>query len=320
MVDIFNENGKKASRSNAMLRTEKNADEAYFDIVRRILDEGEWKESRTGIRTLAIAGATFEQDMGKGFPLLTTKRMGLQSVAAELEFFIKGITDKRWLQDRKCTIWDEWANPEKARYGHDEISKAKMREERDLGPVYGWQWRHFGAEYKGYDDDYTGKGFDQLATMIETLKKNPNDRRQAVSAWNPAQIGQMALPPCHWGFHVTIINNRLNLLWNQRSVDTMLGLPYNIASYGLLLHLLTKEIGKEVEGLKEGRLVGFLSDVHIYENHMEGVREQLSRDPKRYQMPQVITENFKSIFEWQYTDTKSIGYESYTKIEFPIAV
>ncbi len=164
------------------------------------------------------------------------------------------------------------------------------------------------------------KGFDQLATAIETLKRDPNDRRQAVSAWNPNQLGQMALPPCHWGFHLTIIDNRLNLMWNQRSVDTMLGLPYNIASYGLLLHLLTKEIGKGVEGLREGKLVGFLSDVHIYENHMTGVAEQLKRDPKMYPMPVIRTDEFKSIFEWEYTDTKKVSYESYPKIDFPIAV
>ncbi|MCL5112384.1 MAG: thymidylate synthase [Candidatus Marsarchaeota archaeon] len=320
MVNTFREDNSSTSGARVLVRKESNADEAYLGIVNRILKEGKWKENRTGVRTLAIAGATFEHDMASGFPLLTTKKMGLQSVAAELEFFIRGVTDKKWLQDRKCTIWDEWANPEKAPYGHDEKSKVLMRAERDLGPVYGWQWRHFGAEYISYDTDYTGKGYDQLAVLIEKLKKDPNDRRQAVSAWNPNQISKMALPPCHWGFHVTIINNRLNLTWNQRSVDTMLGLPYNIASYALLLHLLTKEIGKEVEGLKEGKLVGFLSDVHIYESHMKGVKEQISRDPRRYPSPKVQTDHFKSIFEWEYTDTKKVGYESYPKIEFPIAV
>ncbi len=320
MVNAFRKEGVAASTNKALLRKELNADEAYLGIVNRVLKEGEWKENRTGMRALAIVGATFEHDMENGFPMLTTKKMGLQSVAAELEFFIKGITDKKWLQDRKCTIWDEWANPKKSPYGHDDESKARMRAERDLGPIYGWQWRHFGATYENYDTDYTGKGFDQLAVAIETLKKAPNDRRQVVSAWNPTQLGQMALPPCHLGFHITIIDNRLNLTWNQRSVDTMLGLPYNIASYALLLHLLTKEIGKEVEGLKEGKLVGFLSDVHIYENHMEGVMEQISRNPRKYPVPKIRTDEFGSIFEWKYTDTKKEAYESYPKINFPIAV
>ncbi len=303
-----------------LLREEKTADESYFDILRKILKEGEWKDTRTGIRALSIAGTVFEHDMANGLPLLTTKRMGIKSVAAELEFFIKGITDKRWLQDRKCTIWDEWANPKKAPYGHDDESKARMRAERDLGPVYGWQWRHFGAEYVNYDTDYTGKGCDQLAAMVGTLKRDPNNRQQYVTAMDPNLVKQQALPPCHVAFHVTIIGNRLNLTWYQRSVDTPLGLPYNIASYAILLHLLTKEIGKEVNGLEEGKLVGFLSDVHIYENQMDGVIEQLSRNPRRHGSSSLRTDSFKGIFDWQYTDTKVEGYESDPKIDFPIAV
>jgi thymidylate synthase len=193
----------------------------------------------------------------------------------------------------------------------DKIIKLGQLLERDLGPIYGWQWRHFGAEYRGYDNNYKGQGIDQLEKIVDTLKKNPNDRRMIVTAWNPNDISKMGLPACHYGFQVTVINDKLNLLWNQRSVDTMLGLPFNIASYGLLLHLLAKQ-----SGFKEGSLTGFLADVHIYENQVEGAKEQLSRDPNKYKLPTVSTENFKSIFYWEYKDTKLEGYESYPKIDF----
>ena len=286
---------------------------SYLNIVRHILDHGERKENRTGMDALTVAGVMFEHDMAHGFPLLTTKKMPFKTIRVELEFFIKGLTDKKWLQDRRCTIWNEWANPKKAPYGHDEASKKRMMEERDLGPVYGFQWRHFDAPYENYDSDYAGKGIDQLAKVVETLRKNPQDRRMIVMAWNPKALPEQALPPCHYGFQVTVINGKLNLLWNQRSVDTMLGLPFNIASYALLLHLLAKETG-----LAEGRLIGFLADTHIYVNHVDGAKEQLARAPKT--LPQIVTEPFTSIFNWTGEHTRLEGYEPGEKIEFPIAV
>ncbi len=289
--------------------------QSYLNIVKNVLENGTEKPDRTGIGTIAIAGALFQHDMAKGFPLLTTKKMPFKIIATELEFFIKGITDKKWLKERKCHIWDEWANPKKAPYGHDEKSKARMAEERDLGPIYGFQWRHFNAPYKSWDTDYTGQGIDQLAQLIETIKTDPENRRMIVSAWNPQQMNQMALPPCHWACQVTVIGGKLNLMWNQRSVDTMLGLPFNIASYAIFLHLLAKETG-----LKEGILNGFLGDVHIYKNHIEAAKEQLTRDPNMYKLPSIETNTFTSIFDWQATDTICIGYESYPKIYFKIAI
>lgn len=288
---------------------------AYLDIVEKILKEGKLENTRTGIKAYTIAGAMFEHDMSKGFPLLTTKKTPFKLVATELEFFINGITDKKWLQDKNNHIWNEWAKPQLAPYGHDEESKKKMLEERDLGPIYGFQWRHFNALYTTFEADYAGKGIDQLKKVVETIKTNPRDRRMIVSAWNPQQFDEMALPPCHYGFQVTVIDGKLNLLWNQRSVDTMLGLPFNIASYALLLHLLAKETG-----LKQGKLVGFLADVHIYENHLEGVKEQLSRDPDKYPLATIETNNWKSIFNWHAEDTKVLNYQSYDKIPFVIAV
>lgn len=287
----------------------------YLDIVKKVMDNGVKVDTRTGVKAYTIAGAIFEHDMSKGFPLLTTKKVPFRLISSELEFFIKGITDKKWMQDNNNHIWDEWAKPQLAPYGHDEKSKKKMLEERDLGPIYGFQWRHFNAPYESYDTDYTGKGIDQLKKIIDTLKTNPRDRRMIVSAWNPQQFGEMALPPCHYSYQVTVIDGKLNLLWNQRSVDTMLGLPFNIASYALLLHLLAKEAG-----LEEGKLVGFLADVHIYENHMDGAKEQLSRDPNKYPLATIETENWKSIFDWKYQDTKVLNYQSYDRIPFEIAI
>ena len=288
---------------------------AYLDIVKEVLEKGELVETRQGTKAYTIAGAIFEHDMSKGYPLLTTKKMPMRLIASELEFFINGITDKQWLLDNNNHIWDEWASPIKAPYGHDEASKKKMLEERDLGPIYGFQWRHFNAKYESYDTDYTGKGFDQLKRLIDILKTNPRDRRMIVNSWNPLQLEEMGLPPCHYCFQVTTINGKVNLLWNQRSVDTMLGLPFNIASYALLLHLIAKEAG-----LQEGKLVGFLADVHLFENHVDGAKEQLTRDPNKYPLPKIETENWKSIYDWKYQDTKLSGYESYDRIPFEIAI
>lgn len=287
----------------------------YLEIVKHILEKGVMTRSRTGIRTLSVAGVMFKHDMAKGFPLLTTKKMPFKCIASELEFFIKGITDKAWLQERKNFIWNEWANPEKAPYGHDEESKKRMMEEKDLGPVYGFQWRYFGADYKDHKTDYTGKGIDQLKILVNMLKSNPLDRRMIVSAWNPTVLHKMAIPPCHYSFQVTVIGNKLHLMWNQRSIDTMLGLPFNIASYAILLHLLAKEAK-----LEEGTLTGFLGNTHIYENHIDGAKEQITRDPNKHPLPRIETKNFKSIFDWKYDDTILADYESYPKIPFDIAV
>lgn len=286
---------------------------SYLDIVKKILDKGILKHNRTGIDTLAIAGVMFEHDMSDGFPLLTTKSVPFRLIASELEFFIKGITDKRWLQERNNHIWDGWCTPKKVPYGHDDLTKKRMMEERDLGPIYGWQWRNFGANYDSFDKKPIGNGIDQLSKVVETLKKDPNNRRMIVSAWNPVDIKDMALPPCHYCFQVIVIGDKLNLLWNQRSIDTALGLPFNIASYGLLLHLLAKE-----SGFKEGRLIGFLGDTHIYVNHVQGLKEQIKRNP--FKLPTLKTENFKSIFEWKHEDSKVENYEHHPRIKFEVAV
>ncbi len=287
--------------------------QAYLEIVRRILERGVVKRNRTGVDALTMPGAMLEHDMAEGFPLLTTKRVPFRLVASELEFFIKGITDKEWLRARDNHIWDEWCSPDRVPYGHDETTRARMLEERELGPIYGWQWRHFGAEYVAHDEPPRGHGVDQLGQLVERLKTDPNDRRMLVTAWNPRDFSRMALPPCHYGFQVTVIEGKLNLMWNQRSVDVALGLPFNIASYALLLHLLAREAG-----LQEGRLVGFLADTHVYVNHIAGLRVQLTREP--FPLPQVVTKSSRDLFAWCYEDSQVQNYRAHPRIPFEIAV
>lgn len=293
---------------------------AYLDILENIMTNGkDLRMNRTGIPDIGLsAGAVFEHDMSTGFPLVTTKKMGLKNIATELEFFLYGITDKRWLQDRKCHIWDEWANPVKVEQKYniatnnlpnltdDEkntIRNSIMDSERDLGPIYGFQWRHFGGEYvwnekrinKNPTDNFNPKnpGIDQVQNAIYKLKNNPNDRRILVSAWNPVAIPQMALPPCHVMHQLVVRDGKLSLIWTQRSCDMFLGVPYNIASYALLLLLYAKEAG-----LKPGTLKGELHDAHIYQNHIPQVREQLQRKPYPLPTVEIPNDNWRGMLNW----------------------
>lgn len=280
-----------------------NGEIEYLKSLQMILDTGFLKPNRTGTSAYTAMPMVLQHDMQEGFPLLTTKKMGIKSIAAELEFFIKGLTDKKWLQDRRCHIWDEWCNPTKIPSDlHGDAKKEFQKDEMDLGKVYGYQWRNFNSQ------DY-----DQLKVIVDKLKSDPTDRRMICSAWNPNEIHEMSLPPCHLVWGVQVLDGKLNLWWLQRSVDQGIGLPYNLASYALLLKLLALE-----SGLKEGILTGFLVDVHIYENHIQQVKEQLSRIP--YKLPKLNIKNFKDIYNWQYTDLELLEYESHASIIMPIAV
>lgn len=280
-----------------------NGEINYLNIVDQVLKHGVYKPNRTGVGAYTMAHTMIQHDMSLGFPLLTTKKMGIKIIAAELEGFLKGITDKKWYQDRKCGIWNEWCNPIKIPTGLTDIERKEFQlNEMDLGKIYGYQWRNFNSQ------DY-----DQVKTIVNTLKNDPTNRRMLVSAWNPIQLNEMALPPCHVLWHVTVIGDKLNLCWFQRSVDVGLGLPYNLASYSILLHLLCKETG-----FKEGVVTGFLSDVHIYENHIEQMKEQLIRTP--HKIPKIKTDNFTSIFDWEYTHTEIVDYDSHKSIKMDVAV
>lgn len=279
---------------------------AYLDYLQYVLDNGVKTKNRTGIDTIACSGYMLVHDMKDGFPLLTTKKMGIRNIASELEMFIKGITSKKFLQDRKNHIWDEWCNPKKVPYGNDEETKAKMAAEDDLGPIYGAQWVNFNGDSE--------KG-NQLKNVIETIKKDPTSRRLIVSAWNPLQLDQMALPPCHLGFELLCYPEQgtMDIIWAQRSCDSFLGVPYDLASYALLLTLICKETD-----YKPGKVLGMLGNCHIYENHLDVVKEQLTRTP--HKLPTIEIENFTSIWDWKYSDVKLLNYESEGKLVGAIAV
>ena len=294
-----------------------NGESEYLKILERLLLRGETKENRTGIDTLVIPPTTIQHDMRHGFPLLTTKNVAFKPIRTELEFFIKGLTDKKWLQDRGNTIWNEWASPWHVKQymeENDETDRKKAQlAEENLGPIYGSQWRDFNGGAVPESSIVNDGSNDQLQTIVNSLHDNPNDRRMVCSAWNPLQLSEMALPPCHYSWQVTHINGTLHLNWNQRSVDTFLGLPFNLASYALLLHLLCKETG-----MREGTVTGFLADVHIYKNHIDQVREQLKREPN--DLPEISTEGFTDIFNWEHTMTRSINYKHHPKLVAEVAV
>lgn len=300
----------------------------YLDIVHNVLTYGKNKQpvrkgpdgKAVGLDngTIALANVVFSHNMSDGFPLLTTKKMPLRVIAVELEGFLKGITDKTWFQERNCHIWDEWANPIKVQERLDSIDnlpeswdvapvsrKEAQEEETDLGPIYGAQWRAFHGQT------------DQLKNIVDSLHKAPYDRRMVCSAWNPNEIHKMALPPCHYAWNVTVIDDEINLFWAQRSCDLMLGVPFNIASYALLLELLAKE-----SGFKAGNLSGMLVDCHIYNNQIKGAYEQLQREPKKLPKIEITVDNdiFSSkafsIFDWDHTNIKLSDYDSHGKIDF----
>lgn len=308
-----------------MRRRRYNIEEQYLATLAEILDEGERTENRTGVDTLAIDGVMLKHDMALGFPLMTTKKMKFSNIASELEFFIKGETSKKWLQDRDNHIWDHWCSPEKVPYGNDEETKAKMFAEDDLGPVYGAQWRKFMDPRLDIEENNNGVvgAVDQLQNCVDRLKSNPDCRRNIVSAWNPLALDRMALVPCHVMFRVGVRNGKLNLSWYQRSCDFPVGVPYNIASYALLLHLLAKETGYE-----EGQLTGFFDDAHIYVNQVEAVDKQLDRDPGK--LPRLCTYPLKSrskneyedfkIFDWEHNHTIVLDYNPQSFIKMPVAV
>ncbi len=258
----------------------------YLDLLRDVMENGVDKMDRTGVGTRSVFGRQMRFDLNKGFPLLTTKKMHLKSIIYELLWFIKGDTNVKYLQDHGVRIWNEWAD-----------------ENGDLGPIYGSQWRN-----------WNGEGIDQLAQVIETLKHNPNDRRMIVSAWNVAKVPEMKLPPCHMMFQFYVANSKLSCMLYQRSCDMFLGVSFNIASYALLTMMMA-----QVCGLELGEFVHTLGDTHIYHNHFEQVREQLSREP--LDLPQMkINPCVKDINDFVFEDFTLENYNSYGKLEGKVAV
>lgn len=261
----------------------------YLDLLQRIVNEGTRKEDRTGTGTLSVFGHQMRFNLEEGFPLLTTKKLHLKSIIYELLWFLKGDTNVKYLQENGVRIWNEWAD-----------------ENGELGPVYGHQWRSW--------PNYNGGHIDQIQDIVNALKNNPNSRRMIVSAWNVAEVDQMALPPCHCLFQFYVANGKLSLQLYQRSADTFLGVPFNIASYALLTMMMA-----QVSGLKPGDFIHTTGDTHLYLNHLEQAKEQLKRTPRT--LPRmVINPNVTSIFDFKYDDFTLEGYNPLPHIKAEVSV
>ena len=261
----------------------------YLDLLRHVLDHGTQKSDRTGTGTVSVFGAQLRFDLNAGFPLLTTKKVHLKSIIHELLWFLKGDTNVKYLQDNGVRIWDEWARPD-----------------GDLGPVYGYQWRSWPAP--------DGRHIDQIAQIIDMLKKNPDSRRIIVSAWNVADLDKMALMPCHAFFQFYVADGKLSCQLYQRSADMFLGVPFNIASYALLTLMVA-----QVCGLKPGDFVHTFGDTHVYNNHMTQVNEQLSRTPRALPVMK-LNPAVKNIHDFKYEDFTLEGYDPHPLIKAPVAV
>lgn len=261
----------------------------YLDLLSRILNEGVHKGDRTGTGTLSVFGNQMRFNLRDGFPLLTTKKLHLKSIIYELLWFLRGDTNIHYLQEHGVRIWNEWAD-----------------EHGDLGPVYGHQWRSW--------PDYKGGTIDQIANVLDQIKHNPNSRRMLVTAWNPAEIDEMALPPCHCLFQFYVADGRLSLQLYQRSADTFLGVPFNIASYALLLQMMA-----QVTGLEAGEFIHTTGDTHLYNNHLEQAKLQLTRTPRP--LPKMkINPGVKDLFAFKYEDFELVDYNPYPHISAEVAV
>lgn len=261
----------------------------YLDLLNRILDEGVQKGDRTGTGTLSVFGNQMRFNMQDGFPLLTTKKLHLKSIIYELLWFLRGDTNVLYLQEHGVRIWNEWAD-----------------ENGDLGPVYGHQWRSW--------PDYKGGTIDQIANVIDQIKHHPDSRRMLVTAWNPAEVDQMALPPCHCLFQFYVADGKLSLQLYQRSADTFLGVPFNIASYALLLQMMA-----QVTGLEAGEFIHTTGDTHLYLNHLEQAKLQLTREPRP--LPKIkINPDVKDLFSFKYEDFELTDYNPWPHIAADVAV
>jgi len=298
------------SNGNGVEKKGEHEEMQYLNLIKKIIDSGNQRGDRTGTGTLSLFGAQMRFSLREGtFPLLTTKKVFYRGIAEELFWFIRGSTSAKELQDKNVRIWDGNSSREFL----DSIG-LKDREEGDLGPVYGFQWRHFGAEYTNMHADYSGQGVDQLAEVINRIKNKPTDRRIIMCAWNPADLDKMALPPCHCLVQFYVADGELSCQLYQRSADMGLGVPFNIASYALLTIMIA-----HVTGLVPGDFVHTLGDAHVYSNHVEALKVQLEREPKEFPKI-VIKRKVEKIEDFDIDDFEVVGYQSHPKIAMNMAV
>jgi len=282
----------------------------YLGLITKVLEKGASRGDRTGTGTLSLFGAQMRFSLKDGtFPLLTTKKVFYRGIAEELFWFIRGSTSAKELQDKNVRIWDGNSSREYL----DSIGLSH-RAEGDLGPVYGFQWRHFGAEYTDMHADYSGQGVDQLAEVIQRIKTKPTDRRIIMCAWNPADLSKMALPPCHCLVQFYVADGQLSCQLYQRSADLGLGVPFNIASYALLTVMLA-----HVTGLQPGEFIHTLGDAHVYNNHVEALKEQLKREPRPFPKIKVLRK-VENIEDFKFEDFEVTGYDPHPKIAMDMAV
>ncbi|XP_070554956.1 thymidylate synthase-like, partial [Ptychodera flava] len=281
----------------------------YLELIDHIIKHGNHKEDRTGTGTVSVFGAQCRYSLRDQFPLLTTKRVFWRAVVEELLWFIRGSTNAKELADKNVHIWD--ANGSREFLDNRGL---QHREEGDLGPVYGFQWRHFGAEYKDMHADYSGQGVDQLAQVIEQIRSNPNDRRIIMTAWNPPDLPKMALPPCHAFMQFYVCNGELSCQLYQRSADMGLGVPFNIASYALLTYMIA-----HVTGLKPGDFVHTMGDAHVYSNHVEPLLVQIQRTPRPFPTLN-IKRQVENINDFKFEDFELKDYKPHPKIAMEMAV
>lgn len=309
MMDIENKSPNVPETNGKASPVERHEEYQYLEAIQKIISEGTLKSNRTGIDTKAIFGMQQRYSLKDTFPLLTTKRVFWRGILEELLWFIRGSTNAKELSEKNVHIWD--AN------GSREFLDGRglqHLQEGDLGPVYGFQWRHFGAEYTTMTDDYTNKGVDQLKGVIEKIRNNPTDRTIIMCAWNPKDIPRMALPPCHCLVQFFVADGKLSCQLYQRSADMGLGVPFNIASYALLTYMVA-----HVTNLEPGDFVHTLGDAHVYVNHIEPLKEQLTREPRPF--PKLlIKRQVSDIEDFRVEDFEIIGYEPHKKIKMEMAV
>ena len=289
--------------------SENHEEQQYLGLLRKIINSGTKRPDRTGVGTFSIFGAQMRFSLRYGvIPVLTTKRVHWKAVAEELFWFIRGCTNAKALAAKKVNIWN-------ANASRDFLDKRGLQhyEEGDLGPIYGFQWRHFGARYVDCNTDYTGQGVDQLQEVIKTLRTDPFNRRIVMSAWNPLDLDKMALPPCHV-LTQFFVNDQMELSCQlyQRSADMGLGVPFNIASYSLLTHMIAQQTG-----LKPGEFVYTIGDAHVYLNHVDALEEQLLREPRPFPILRIKRDNVADIEDYQYEDFELINYNPHAKIVMP---